>query len=101
VTELRRKDLAVVTGPLRMAGYPAVDCALAPGEVVELVDEIEEDGNVLVYGHESDRTQYIDSGSLTPILEIQDDESVEWGAEDEQYVRLCSTHDYVYAEDDE
>jgi hypothetical protein len=101
MTELQRKDLAVITGPLRMAGYPAVDCALAPGEVVELVDEVEEDGNVLVYGHESDRSQYIDVASLTPISEIQDDEDIEWGAEDDQYVRLCSTHDYVYTGDDE
>ena len=106
MTALETDDFAVVTGPLSLFGhirlsdgYPTV--FLEPGEVVRVIDSEDADGAVYVWGLSTEMYQSIDASSLTPLSEIQDDPDIEWGAEDEQYVRLSSTHDYVYEGDDE
>jgi hypothetical protein len=98
MTALDTDDLAVITGPLTVNGDP--DVYLEPGEVVQVLGR-EDDGTILVWGVLSELEQWIDVASLTPLSDIHEDTEIDWGAADEQYVRLSGTHDYVYVEDEE
>ena len=91
MTAMKTDDLAVITGPLVFDGdNPRV--ALNPGEVVQILDPIDENGDVLVYGVESQWQQYIAESSLTLLSEIHELDDVKWGdLLDPDYV-----HDYVW-----
>lgn len=97
MTALETDDLAAITGPLALAGLTPegsyVD--LVSGEVVRVV-RADTDGNLWVYGFESDLHQWIDAESLTPMEEIYDDPDVQWGyLIDPEYI-----HDFVYEGDE-
>lgn len=103
MTALDTDHLAVVTGPLTLGGeleflYGERAVFLEPGEVVRVVEGVDEDGYAYVLGLHSGNTQYIDASSLTPLSEIQDDPEVLWG--ETPYVVFSDIHDYVYEEED-
>jgi hypothetical protein len=101
MTALDTDDLAVVTGPLSV--YEITNSVyLEPGEVVRVLEAEDEDGVVLVYGVSSTFEQYINASSLTPLSDMHEDTTIEWGdPEDPDYVRFNGVHDYVYTGDDE
>ncbi|MDP7733676.1 hypothetical protein [Mycobacterium paragordonae] len=87
MTAMKTDDLAVITGPLVFDGdNPRVN--LNPGEVVRILEPVDEEGDVWVYGVESGRQQYIAESSA----EIHELDDVKWGdLLDPDYV-----HDYVW-----
>lgn len=94
MTAIETEHLAVITGPVifrGLAGEYKSDLAL--GEVVEIEDiHPDQFGDVWVFGRESKTHDYISVDSLTPLDEIQADDTVKWGdLLDPDYV-----HDYVW-----
>ncbi|AEJ92380.1 hypothetical protein TIMSHEL_53 [Mycobacterium phage Timshel] len=83
-------DVAVVTGPLRLAsGSPWV--YFAEGDVVDIVRGEDEDGDVLAVRRSDGLDQYIVGTSLTPFSTVAEDPEIDWG----------QVHDYVYQEGDD
>ena len=89
--QFREGDVAVVTGPLKLAAAERGLVFLDPGDVVEAVIETDVDGDVLVCRRSDGKHQFIDSESLTPFEEIAEDPSIDWG----------EVHDYVWEGDDD
>jgi hypothetical protein len=89
--QFNKGDVAVVTGPLRIAESGTGRVYL--GEVVDIVIGTDEYGDVRTIGRSSFKEQYIDSDSLTSYDEVVADLSINWG----------EIHDYVYpgGDDDE
>lgn len=87
---LNKGDLAVITGPLKLAGCTPGFVHLKEGEVVELLTGIDKYGDAVVWGRSTGIEQYIEVASLTPLAEIQDDPELDWGA----------VHDYVWEGED-
>lgn len=70
MTSLSVDDLAVVTGPLVFLGGHSADVDLITGEVVKILESVDEDGDVYVYGYESHQHQYVSESSLTPLSDL-------------------------------
>ncbi|AUV62012.1 hypothetical protein KIV63_gp32 [Mycobacterium phage SWU2] len=84
-------DVAVVTGPIRLAdGSPMV--FFASGDVVDILRGEDEDGDVHAMRRSDGLDQYIWGKSLTPFNKIADDPNIEW---------VDGIHDYVHEEDDD
>lgn len=112
MTALETDDLAVITGPLVFVGNdPGVN--LASGEVVRILEPVDEDGDVLALGLETGYPQYIALSSLTPLSELHTDSAVNGISEADASGRATAppqwgdlldpdyVHDYVYTGDDE
>lgn len=89
--QFREGDLAVVTGPLKLAASEKGLVFLDPGDVVEVVLETDDDGDVLVCRRSDGKHQFIDTESLAPFEEIAEYPRVVWD----------EIHDYVYEGDDD
>jgi len=92
MTAIETDDLAVVTGPLTVGGFPGV--YLEPGEVVRVLDLETVEGVEVAYvlGYSTDLRQTIDLSSLTPMDEIYEDPDAQWG----DLIDPENIHDFVY-----
>lgn len=109
MTAVQVGELAVVTGPLVFLGESSDHVDLVDGEAVKVLEAVDEDGDVYVFGYESHQHQYISITSLTPLGIFHADENVGWGdlldpdytlgVEDADAADLSfaeSIHDYVF-----
>lgn len=85
----KKGDVAVITSPPRLAEEPEGTVYFDEGDVLDIVQGTDEDGDVFAVRRSDGKPQLIAAACLTPFSKIADDPNIEW---------VDGIHDYVHEE---